>query len=189
MSTFQHHPAAEGRLVGVSTRQDTVGRSVSNLAARPKSPSHHGHPRWGKARKSPSVDAALGRDPRPASSSRSRPVRVPWVANRTPASRWLPSTETRSLPVVRPQVPNLAFWGPPGAPGPGPLPSLRWPPVSPGTRRLRYVCTRSSASFLNLPIRTLVGSGSTLIRGCFTSRSLTNSVCKDPLSKQVCRRT
>lgn len=73
MSTFQHHPAAEGRPVGVSTRQDTVGRSVSNLAARPKSPSRHGHSRWGKARKSPSVDAALGRDPRPASSSHSRP--------------------------------------------------------------------------------------------------------------------
>lgn len=69
-----HFPAPSGsRGTSGGRLNRAAGCSVSNPAARPKSPSRRGHPLWEKARKSPPVDAALGRDPRPDSSSHSRP--------------------------------------------------------------------------------------------------------------------
>lgn len=69
-----HFPAPSGsRGTSGGRLNRAAGCSVSNPAACPKSPSRRGHPLWEKARKAPSVDAALGRDPRPDSSSHSRP--------------------------------------------------------------------------------------------------------------------
>lgn len=69
-----HFPAPSGsRGTSGGCLNRAAGCSVSNPAARPKSPSRRGHSLWEKARKAPPVDAALGRDPRPDSSSHSRP--------------------------------------------------------------------------------------------------------------------